>query len=151
MLDSSLGNLVNAFVRTIAAAGIVAAAGCALSPDQRMVGIYSPDPARSEIPMRDVPGIDRVIREATRNVKLKLLSDHRFVLTGVRAFEGSWSTEGDLLYLRPDANQRPHLLFLGADQAPLEEVRIRIGGNRALQWDQATTYGMLKVRLRKTG
>lgn len=146
MRDSSLGNHVNAFVRTLSAVGLVAAMGCALSPDQRMVGIYSLDPVRSEIPMRDVPGIDRQIRDATRNTKLKLLSDHRFVLTGVRAYEGSWRSEGDLLYLRPDPQERPHLLFLNQD-----EVRLRVGSNYGLLFDQDTPVGNLKVRFRKTG
>ena len=146
MRKSSLGNVVNAFVRLLAVAGVVAAAGCALSPDQRMIGIYSLDPLRSEIPFRDVPGIDRQIREATRNTKLKLLSDHRFVLTGVRAFEGTWRSEGDLLYLRPDPSEKQHLLFMNQ-----EEVRLRIGSNYGLLIDQDTAFGNVKVRFRKTG
>jgi hypothetical protein len=146
MHDSSLGNHVNAFVRTIAAVGLAAAMGCALSPEQRMVGIYSLDPIRSKIPRSEAPGINRNIRDATRNTKLKLHSDHRFVLTGVRTVEGTWRSEGDLLYLRPDPQETPHLLFFNQ-----EEVRLRVGSDYGLLFDLDTPVGNLKVQFRKTG
>lgn len=153
MRDSTLGNHVNAIVRTIAAlclltVGLGISGGCSMSQDQRMVGIYSVDPVRSELPSTTSRDIERKFRDITRNAKLKLHSDHGFVLSSARVIEGTWRTEGDLLYLKPKAGAMPDLLLLMGDQP---EIPIRIGSNYGLLIDRGTELGNMKIRFRKTG
>lgn len=153
MRESTLGNLVNAIARTVLATGLLAvgltvSGGCAVSEDQRMVGIYSLDPIKSELPANTSRDIERKFRNLTRNVKLKLHSDHHFVFTGARTGEGSWRIEGDQLYLRPDGSGLDELVALIGTEG---EIPIRISGDRGLMVDQLTGLGKLKLRFRKTG
>ncbi len=117
-----------------------------MSPDDRAVGIYSLDPVRTEVPeIPGVPGIQRRIRELTRNTKLKVHSDHTFVLTGARVTEGAWRLEGETLRLKPKDSTAAGLL--GGDDG---EIQARIDSG-ALVIEKDTPLGRINLHLRKTG
>jgi hypothetical protein len=135
------------FVRALPAC-LALLVGCGTSAEDRIVGIYSLDPVRTSVPeIPGMPGIDNRIREVTRNTRLKLLSDHTFVLTGVRVTEGTWRLEGETIRLKPKEGGAAGLL--GGENG---EITGRIGGERgAILIDRDTPVGKLSIHLRKTG
>ncbi|MGV3618624.1 MAG: hypothetical protein ACO1SV_25150 [Fimbriimonas sp.] len=128
------------------AVGLLAAGGCTNSAEDRVVGIYSIDPVKTDVPSIPVPGIERRIRDVTRNTKLKIRSDHSFVLTGARVTEGTWRYEGGTVHLVPKDPEAAGLL-IGEDG----ELTGQIDKKGAMVIQRDTQVGRVTIHLRKTG
>lgn len=148
MCESSLGTLVNLSVRALPLAALVFAAGCASSAEDRVVGIYSLDPVRSNIPeFSNFPPLQNRMRALSRNTRLKIRSDHSFILTGIRVTEGTWQLEGDTIHLRPKDPEAASILAKedGEFLVTLDE------DGEGLVVEQPTPVGQIRLYLRKTG
>ena len=144
--ESTLGTIVNCLARTVGAAGLLIATGCAISAEDRIVGIYSLDALRSSLPdIPGSPGIQSRLNQVKRNTRLKVRSDHTFVLTGIRITEGTWRLEGDTIHLKPKDPNAPSLLVSddGEMTGRLEQKAIIV--------EPETPFGKISIYLRKTG
>jgi hypothetical protein len=118
--------------------------GCRSGPDAAVVGIYSYDAVRSEIPdVPGMPGIRRKLREVTGLAKVKLMSDHTFLIGGAEVIEGTWSYDDGQVVLQPEKGDSEVLVEGGRITADFE-------GN-ALVIRRETPLGRILVYLRKTG
>lgn len=122
-------------------------AGCATRPEDRLVGAWSLDPVRTEIPSIPFPGMEDRIRTATRNMRLKLRSDQTFVLAGGRVTEGTWQLRDGDVKLKPKDPEVAGFLESTGGILTAKIARDR----RSLTLEQETPVGAVRLVLKKTG
>ncbi|MDX2065664.1 MAG: hypothetical protein SFX74_07990 [Fimbriimonadaceae bacterium] len=77
-------------------AGIsLALAGCAASPESRVIGNWQGDTKLSEIPNVPMPGVKQKIESGISTMQVKFTADKKFSLTGglQQSTEGTWKVE----------------------------------------------------------
>lgn len=117
-----------------------------MSEEDRVVGIYSYDQVRSKLPEAPgMPEINRRLRQSTDLGKLKLLSDHTFVISGPETTEGKWSVKDSTITLVPEPGSTTKLLI-----GKQKEFKGEFTGS-AIEFRQGTPFGEVVVNLRKTG
>jgi hypothetical protein len=124
---------------------VLGGAGCARSTEDRLIGIWSLDRRGTRIPEMPFPGVEERIRSSVNNVKLKLLSDHTFVLTSPGIIEGKWSYHDGTVEFAPKNQARSFLFGEGGFKAKVGE------DTQSMTVTQDTMAGTVTLRLQKTG
>lgn len=94
------------------------------------------------------PGAEKRVRDATRNMKLKLRNDKTFVLaSGPVPSEGTWGLVGKQIQLKPTDERAANLL---RNEDGILEANLGPSG-KTLVIDQTTPFGVIKIVLKKTG
>lgn len=140
----TLGRTVKRVPSFLALLGAVWLAGCAESPQDRVVGIYMIDPVKSELPKS--PLIEARMRDVVRNFSLKLRSDRSFVISARQVTEGTWRLDGDKVNLQIEDN--PMVALLGDDGKVTANV---VSDTNQLIIARETPLGPVRLVLRKTG
>lgn len=118
-------------------------AGCAHTPDERLVGIWSLEPDALVLPDFPVPNAKDRFERFARNIRLKIHSDHRFVLLTNEPVEGKWSLNGGKLTLTPDP---------GAQMRLMNDMDITVDpGEQRMRIHSDTSFGEFSMRLHKSG
>jgi len=80
--------------------------GCAVSTEDRLVGVWTVDRNGTQMPGSNIPGFEDKVQALTDNLKLKLLPDRTFVLASGPVIEGTWSYRAGIVELTPKAGTR---------------------------------------------
>jgi|GEM_PF-3009408 len=95
----------------------LALAGCAVSPEERLVGVWKADIKASQFPAIPVEGIEKRVRTVMESMTLKLRSDKTFVLSAGPTVEGAWSYADGQVQLVPQGKASELLVSnLGSKQ-----------------------------------
>lgn len=118
-------------------------AGCAHTPEERLAGIWSLEPGGYVLPAFPVPNAEDRFERLARNIRLKIHTDHRFVLLMNEPVEGKWALRGDKLTLTPDPGSQMRLMA-GVD------ITVDPGEQR-MTIRSDTPFGEFSMRLHKSG
>ncbi len=127
----------------------IACAGCSVSPEERLVGVWVPDQELTVLPPIPIPSLEKRAKSLMGRFVLKLRSDKTFVIGSGVAVEGKWSLAGDTITLTPDKGEIAGALGDIMPAMKTMEVKIKPDYSR-LTLEQPTPLGAVVVVLRKS-
>jgi hypothetical protein len=135
-------NFLGATLAALVAVSVVAA-GCSVSAEGKMVGVWSIDLPASTLPTPPFPVPQDRIRTAVENFRVKLLSDHKLVVTSIHPTEGTWSYQDGKLEWNTDDEPFGKLV---------DDIKVQVTPDeRNIEIDGTTPLGPIHLQLKKTG
>ena len=127
---------------------LLLSAGCAASPEAELVGVWTPDSRKTELPEAiGAFGRKEDIQTLISNSTLKLKADRTFTFSSFQGFEGAWSLDGETITLRPKQNMSGRKL-----PGTAREIRAKVGADhKTLRLEQETPIGKAIFVLLKSG
>lgn len=132
----------------LASLALLLVAGCSTSPDAQLVGVWTPDPTKTQLPETiEAFGRKDEVKALISSSTLKLKADHTFTLSSLQPLEGAWSLQEGTVTLRPkESASGPKLPEM------VREIRATVGSDRkTLTLEQETPLGKAILVLLKSG